>query len=350
MGKNMINWIDPIKCKDLNIYGFYWLQEDQIYNRLPKSSFATLETVCPNINNLATNTSGGQIHFYTNSSKLIVKATISDKVGTSQMTGVARGGFDCYFGDSYDNLKFYASSAFDIETIEYEYTFFENEPGTKLVVINFPLYIGVNRLELGFASDSFLKKPDRFNPRERIVIYGTSITQGGCASRPGLSFTNILSRRQKREFINFGFSGNAFGEIEIAKIIASIDQASMFMIDYEANGGTNGKLEMTLEAFIKTIRTKHQTTPIVVMSRIKYLLDDLHSEMNKKRTEIRKFQEQTVKRFQKNGDDQIYFIDGSKLLGKDYHEYTVDSIHPNDLGFMKMAEEIEKKIKPILVQ
>ncbi len=341
-------WVNPIDNDDMNIYGFNWLSEDRVFNRLPKSCQATLAKICPNINLLATNTSGGQIHFYSNSSKLCLKAEISEKVGTSQMTAVARGGFDCYVGDSYENLKFYTSSGFDINVQEYEYTFFTEEPGLKLIVINFPLYVGVNLVELGIDSNAIVTKPEPFDPEDRIVIYGTSITQGASASRPGLSFANILSRRLKREIINLGFSGNAFGEIEVAEIIASIDKAGMFIIDYEANGGTNGKLESTLQDFIRTIRTRHRLTPIVVMSRIKYLFDDLRLELSNRREQIKAFQRKTVARFKNKGDNQIFFIDGSKLLGKDYHEFTVDSIHPNDLGFMKMANAIEKQIRKIL--
>jgi len=345
---NNVKWINPIDSFDIRIYGFNWIETDHIYRRLPLSTTPLIDKVCPNINHLAYKTAGGQIHFYTDSKKLIVKAKLREKVSLAGMTAVSQGGFDCYVGTNYDDLKFYDSTRFNIEEKEYQTNLFENKSGRKLVVINFPLYGGISELSLGFDVGSYLEKPEDLSSNNKIVIYGTSITQGGCASRPGLSFPNILSRRLKCEFINLGFSGNAFGEIEVARIVASIENASMFILDYEANGGTNGKLALTLEEFIKTIREKSPFSAIVVMSRIKYLFDDLNPAQGKIRASIRKFQVDVVNKFNKNGDDKVYFIDGSKLLGKDYHEYTIDSVHPNDLGFMKIANNVEKQIRKIL--
>lgn len=345
---NNIKWINPISSDRISIYGFNWIKEDRIYRRLPLSSFSKIEESCPKINQLSNYTSGGQIHFWTNSKNLYLKAKIKDKASISLMSAITQAGFDCYVGPNYDNLLFYNTANFNVGTSEYQSKLFNNEVGKKLVVLNFPLYGAVEEVLLGIDDNSYVEKPNEFDSKGRIVIYGTSITQGGCASRPGLSFTNILSRRLKREFLNYGFSGNAFGEIEIANIIASIQNVKMFILDYEANGGTNGKLALTLENFIKTIRLQNPGTPIVVMSRIKYLFDDLNKDLGKRRAKIRQFQIDMVKYFNNIGDHDVYFIDGSKLLGKDYHEYTVDSIHPNDLGFMKIANNLENKIKAIL--
>ena len=341
-------WVNPLKHGNLRIHGFHWIETDGLYRRLPMDSFEEIERTCPKINPLATNTSGGQIHFLTNSENLHIRVKLTSKVSIGLMTAAAQGGFDCYVGTSYDDLKFYNTSKFDPESIEYESMLFERQPNKKLVVVNFPLYAGVAELLLGLDSRAWLVKPEGFDSHKKIVIYGTSITQGGCASRPGLSFPNILSRRMKREFLNLGFSGNAFGEIEVARLVARIDNVQLFVLDYEANGGTNGKLELTLKDFIETIRTKHPDTPIVVMSRIKYLFDDLNPNLNKRRGAIRIFQKNVVKQMSRNGDKFIFFLDGSKLTGKDYHEYTVDGVHPNDLGFMKIADGVEKHLTKIL--
>ncbi|MDD3106355.1 MAG: SGNH/GDSL hydrolase family protein [Bacilli bacterium] len=338
-------WINPLHETNMMIYGFNWIKQDQIYRRLPLSSFEEIKKVCPLINDLADKTSGGQIHFVTDSDSIAIYAKIKGRAQLAGMTAVACGGFDCYVGKSYQDLKFYNTARFDINTNEYKTIVFENEPNLKYVVINFPVYGGVEHLEIGVKASSIIKKPEALDSK-RIVIYGTSITQGACASRPGLTFTNILSRRLHKEFLNFGFSGNAFGEIELARLIASISDVSLFILDYEANGGTNGKLALTLEAFIQEIRKHHPKTPIAVLSRIKYLFDDIHAEMGKKRETIRAFQEDLVKRLKKN-DPNIWYINGSLLLGKDYSEYTIDSIHPNDLGFMKIADGLEKAIVKI---
>lgn len=341
-----LKWINPLNEEAMKIYGFNWLAEDKIYRRLPLSSYDAIKQACPLINDLADKTSGGQLHFYTDSDCLHIKAKTKGMAKMAGMTAVACGGFDCYVGHNYNDLKFYNTARFDVLLNEYETMVFENEPGLKLMVINFPLYGGIESLEIGLNENSSFHLPEPLN-EGRIVIYGTSITQGGCASRPGLSFTNILSRRLKKEFLNFGFSGNAFGEIELAKIIKTIDNVSLFILDYEANGGTNGKLAQTMEAFIQELRTQHPTTPIAVLSRIKYLFDDIHSIMGEKREEIRLFQENLVNRLQQQGDKNIWYINGSTFFGEGYHEFTIDSIHPNDLGFMKIADSLEEAISKI---
>ena len=342
-----MRWIDPL-TEDVKFYGFNYIDEDRIYSRLPKKYFKEIEEVSPKIGFLKDNTSSGQVHFITNSKKLVIHAKVLNGAHLSGMTYVGQAGFDCYVGSCYEDLLFYESARFDVEKDEYEFTLFQGENDKeKLVVINFPLYSNVINLYFAIDENSFIKKPCEMF-KNKIVYYGTSITQGGCASRPGLTYLNIMSRRMKTNFINFGFSGNAFGEKLFAKIMSEIDDADMFVIDYEANGGTNGKLELTLEEFINTIRSKHKSTPIVVISRIKYLFDELRPDLGKRRGEIRLFQEEMVKKFKQNGDSNIYYIDGREILGENYHEFTIDTVHPNDLGFMKMADYLEKEFTKIL--
>lgn len=344
---NGLRWIDPLK-EDVKFYGFNYISEEKKYSRLPSKYNDEVQRISPKIGFLKDNTTGGQLHFRTNSSKLVIHAKVLNGAHLSGMTYVGQAGFDCYVGTNYDNLIFYESARFECTKEEYEFTLFQGQgKSDKLVVINFPLYSNV--LELYFAVDeeSYIVKPiEKYS--SKIVYYGTSITQGGCASRPGLTYTNILSRRLKTEIINFGFSGNAFGENIFAQIMSEIADANLFVIDYEANGGTNGKLEATLEEFITTIRAKHPTTPIAVISRIKYIFDDLNPVLGKRREEIRQFQENMVEKFRMQGDNNIYYIDGREILGENYHEYTIDTIHPNDLGFMKMADYLEIKFKNIM--
>lgn len=339
--KDVVTWysaLDP----SFQIYGFPWIRRDKAYKRFPKKSKKDIEAICPKINGLAANTAGGQIHFFTNSAKLSIKVVLTSAVDLSQMSRTGQGGFDCYVGTDFRSLKFIDAARFAHGQTEYEFTFFDQLPGEKLVVLNFPLYTGVLECFIGILEHSTIKKAKSFIDARRIVIYGTSITQGGCASRPGLNYTNRLSRMMRREVVNFGFSGNAFGEKVVAQQVAQIKKASLFVLDYEANAGTNGLLEKTLVDFIDTIRMFHPTTPIAVVSRIPYLLDQLIPAYGLKRAKIKQFQMDTVNRYRNQGDSLIYFIDGSILLGEEAHECTTDTIHPNDLGFSHMAIEFKK--------
>jgi len=338
-----VKWHNVLHSKEMKQYGFFW-QENNGFNRLPESKEDELNLVCPNSVRLGKNTSGGQIHFRTNSKKLLLHATVDNLNSVSGMTSVASIGFDCYVGKTFDDLKFYNTSTHDITKKTYTSTLFTGNQDEVLVVINFPLYVGVKNLSIGIDSDSYIKPNQTFDDSKRIIVYGTSITQGGCASRPGLSYPNQLSRKLKREFLNFGFSGNAFGEIELIEVLSEVTPASMFIIDYEANSGTNGKLEKTLEDMIIMVRSKQPNITILVVSRIPYLFEDIFTQLGEKRNKLREFQRNIVKKFNEQGDDNIHFVDGSKFFGENYHEYTVDSIHPNDLGFSKIVESLESHI------
>jgi lysophospholipase L1-like esterase len=210
--------------------------------------------------------------------------------------------------------------------------------------MNFPLYTGVKNLWIGIEKDNFIKPHNTFKEKERIICYGTSITQGGCASRPGLNYTNLLSRMLEVEWLNYGFSGNAFGEAELIDVISKINNASLFIIDYEANSGTNGKLKLTLEKMLEIIRKNNPKIKILVISRIPYLFDEIDEDMKRVRKDLREFQRNLVNNLREKGDNLVYFLDGSKIFGKNYHEFTVDTVHPNDLGFMKFAKELKKEI------
>lgn len=349
--KGQIKYFNPLKHQEFKIYGFGWFKEDQSYYRLPKKSFDVIENINPKLNRLAVDTAGGQVHFVTNTTKLIIRVKLFRPNYLSWMTFTAQGGFDCYVGSRYDNLLFYNTSRFDVNTTEYEVELFsDTDQSEKLIVLNFPLYNGVVNLEIGLDSNAFLQSPPKLKHQEKLVIYGTSIVQGGCVSRPGLAYSNYLSRALNIETINLGFSGNAFGEVEVAEIIATLTDVKMFILDYEANAGTNGKLEAGLQDFICTLRKHHPDALIVVVSRIKYLFDDLNSTLGNRRREILDFQKLLITNLINAGDKNLFFIDGSKLLGNDYHEFTVDSVHPNDIGMLKLGQGIYEFIRPFFLQ
>lgn len=330
-------------------YGFYPFEPDHHYLRLSLSDIETLRSSLPKIAYLATNTAGGQLHFWTDSDTLSIQVQLSHAVDLSQMTRSGQGGFDCYIGKSFRELRFIECARFDHGVTQYQHTFFEGVFGRKLIVLNFPLYTGIQSLQIGLSNQAWMKPAKSFQASKRIVVYGTSIAQGGCASRPGLSYLNWLSRKMKREVLNFGFSGNAFGDLEVMERLAKITPVSLFVLDYEANAGTNGRLEASLHSCIQAIRYQHPQTPIVVVSRIPYILDSIKPELGRKREAIRVFQESLVNELTRAGDCHLYYIDGRSLLGKQWHEGTTDAIHPNDYGFYEMTKAFEKALTTILL-
>ena len=139
----------------------------------------------------------------------------------------------------------------------------------RLFVIDLPLYASVDSVELEIDSEAFVEPATDLFPKGRIVVYGTSITQGGCASRPGMAYPAIIAREIGYEFINYGFSGSGKGEKAIAELVASTQDVSMFILDYEGNADENQILENTLEPFVATIREKYPAVPILIISKIR---------------------------------------------------------------------------------
>ena len=139
-------------------------------------------------------------------------------------------------------------------------------------------------------------------------------------------------------FVNLGFSGSGWGEPEVAETMASIKDPALFVLDYEANCSLE-ELAKTMPDFIAILRAAQREVPILVISKIRYAREAMESEWLRSRERNKTLQRNLVKKLQAAGDRHVHFFDGSKLLGKDYHECAVDGVHPTDFGFFKMASE-----------
>ena len=343
MVENIV-FYNPRNSSQFKIYGFYWLEENNAYVRLPIKSLPTIKNINEGVAYHAYDTAGGQIHFVTNSTQLLIKVKLLKSNGITWMSDVGQGGFDCYLGDDYHNLQFLSVSKFLKNNTEYEATLFKDlSEKERLVVLNFPLYNGVVELEIGLDKNSILKQPPNLM-NEKIVIYGTSIVQGGCVNRPGLAYSNILSRLLSCETINLGFSGSAYGEEELAYLVSSIENVKLFILDYEANASPNNTYQSSLENFIKIIRSRHPNSYILVCSQIIFNRELFCSKTKDLRMSNLQFQDSLIKTMQLT-DNKLLFLDCSNIFPKRYSEYTVDGIHPNDIGMEKLAMAIYQKIR-----
>jgi len=328
--------------KPFFICGFPWLKQDKCYRRLPlKSSWP----IPPAVDTLANNTAGGQIRFQTDSPVIQLKVTLLGPSNMYHMPATGQSGFDCYVGPV-GRCCYLATAAGKPSDVEYQATLLNlPEKKMRLITIYFPLYQGVKNLLLGLSPDARLLPPPVFSGG-RIIVYGTSITQGGCASRPGMAYTNILSRRFNHEFINLGFSGSGRGEPEMARIISEIPGPACYLLDYEANAPD---LRASLPEFIRILREKYARIPILVISRIPFARICHEPAVRNNYFRSRNYQARLVEKLQDQGDKFIFFQDGSRLLGKkDWQECTVDGVHPTDLGFLRMADNLTPVLKNIL--
>ncbi|RDW20662.1 SGNH/GDSL hydrolase family protein [Oceanobacillus chungangensis] len=344
MKENQLTWYSP-KEYPFQINGFAWFKQENMYRRLPKQLVPGFPS---RVNELANNTSGGQIRFKTNAVKLSIKAELSEPATMGHMTAVGQCGFDLYIGEP-GKQQYFSSAIPPIQETSYESILwdFTGEPNQlREVTINFPLYQGVSKVLIGVDPDASIELPTPYDSKKRVLFYGTSITQGGCASRPGMSYTNILSRRFHLEHINLGFSGSGKGEKDVVLTIREIENPACFVIDYEANV-TPEEYDATLVPFIQLFREYHPFVPIIVISRI-YHAQNIIPKLNNDFMKRRNHSESTVEELKRNGDDRIMFVDGSTLLGERWHECTVDGSHPNDLGFMNMANGLEIPLRSSL--
>jgi lysophospholipase L1-like esterase len=340
-----IEWHDPAG-DPFAVDGFAWFGRDRVYRRLP---VAPAHPVRPEVDQLANNTAGGRIRFRTNSRRVWVQARLSGPAwGMYHMPSTGQSGFDLYYGTP-DSMRFSKVSRTETGKSDVLAELLDAPAAeTRDILIELPLYNGVRTLRIGVDPGSEVLAPSPLRHPRPVVIYGTSITQGGVASRPGMAWTNILSRRLGVPVVNLGFSGNGRGEPELARLMAEIEDPALIVLDYEPNADT-GVLEATLEPFIRILRARHARTPILVVSRTPYALDLKESWRLTQRIERRDFQRALVSRLRAEGDSGIHFHDGSTLFGNESaDECTVDGVHPNDLGFWRIAEHLRPVVQDLL--
>ena len=192
-------------------------------------------------------------------------------------------------------------------------------------------------IRIDIDDEATIEAPTPYRDVKPIVYYGSSITEGGCSSNHSNAYNAILSRWLNVDYYNLGFSGNAKGELPMADFINGIDM-SVFVYDYDYNAPDVDHLKNTHEPFFKRIREAHPALPVIMMSRPKAR----YNEDDKARREVIRA---TYDNAVAEGDTLVRFIDGETLFGHEDSELcSVDGVHPNDLGFYRMA----KTIRPVL--
>lgn len=339
-----IIWFDA-REEPFSLVGFEWIKQDSIFRRLPVHPDWEIPEA---VDQLANHTAGGQVRFTTDSKRILLKVELREKSGMYHMPATGQSGFDIYLLDE-GVQKYLKTTRFSNDSIRYQVELYSvDQKQIRTFTLNFPLYNGVNSLQIGLEAGSKLQAAPSFSFPGKIVIYGTSITQGGCVSRPGMAYSNIISRKLDAQFVNLGFSGNGKGEPALAHLINQISNVSLIILDYEANAGET--IVNTLDPFITILREKHPDTAILIMSKTRYANASEGSSSYASLMSNRDFQQKLVEDKKKAGDKNIYFLDGSTVLGTDYYECTVDGVHPSDLGSKRIADALTVAIEGILKQ
>ena len=330
-----MNWMD-FPNDGFCVHGLAWFEEDRpALRRLPAR---LKDTFRPPVWDLAQCPAGGRIMFATDSAHVGIRAKSPDFFVMNHITRIGQSGFDIYVDGN-----FMGSVSPDAECkIEAEWQIQKEAGKVRNITIHMPLYKSVHLEQIGLDEGASIKGHKEFVIEKPVVYYGTSITQGGCASTPGTTYQNFVSRALNVDFINLGFSGNGLGEPELAKAINEI-HSSCLVIDHWANKGKDYR--DNLPEFVGELRKVHKTEPIIVMGPFFYTRDALDDSMH---VEQRKAGEEYVEQMNTEGDRKMYFFDGRKMITPETAFGLVDGAHPNSLGFYLMAQAFTPFLKKVL--
>ena len=329
------------ECKDapIRVFGLMNFYKNGSMMRLPEEMMEKM----PQLRQFGSRSTGGRICFRTNTKNLYVKLVSQTFIRDYAATQIASSGVDIYMGDRTQGI--YIGSVFPTGWRGTDPNRSEKNLELDGKMQDFTIYMPKNEIlenvYIGIDDDAEIEAPTPYRNEKPVIFYGSSITEGGCAGRVGNAYNAALSRQLNMDYINFGFSGSAKGEPEMAEFIASLPM-SIFVMDYDYNAPDVEHLEKTHEPFFKIIREKNPDLPIIMMSNPNYKIKREESEA--RLAVIRKTYENAIA----NGDKNVYLISGENFY-TDYDPYacTVDLIHPNDCGFYHMTKEIRKTFEPI---
>ncbi|MDC0295303.1 SGNH/GDSL hydrolase family protein [bacterium] len=333
------SWHD---VKDWGVEGKGWAadQTDNFYDRLPNRAKGTVREA---VWNLSRHSAGMLTRFRTNASEIWIDHEVtSAKLSMPHMPATGVSGIDLYATDPDGNWRWLAVSR-PTETVTRTKLIASLTPEMREYTAYLPLYNGTKSLKIGVPEQAIFEP---IAPREdkAILFYGTSITHGACASRPGMPHPAILGRRLHRPVINLGFSGNGKMEQEVGEFLCEIDPL-IYVIDCLPNmrGPEVAQRAMKL---IEQLRNARPDTPILLVEDRTYAHAPFLPSLQKRHEESRRELKKAYESLRSLGHQKIAYLPGEQLLGKDRDD-TTDGSHPNDLGFYRQANAMEPLLRQL---
>lgn len=331
-----------VRQAPFEIYGLYGATSEPVFKRLP-------DEIGQNVNNgvksLYLDTAGGRVRFSTDSKYVKIKAFMPYVHRFAHMSLLGTSGFDLYvdFDEPRIESRYQGSFIPSVGMTDgYEAVLTFPDRKMRHLTVNMPPYNHLDALYIGLEDGAALEGGKKYKNTLPVVFYGSSITQGACSSRPGLNYQNIISRRYELDYINLGFSGNAKGEELIARYISELPM-SAFVCDYDHNAPNPEHLQNTHKRFYEMIREKNPTLPYLMLSRPDF--DVSYRESEQRRNVIM----DTYRYARASGDKNVYYIDGEGIFrGADENDCTADGKHPNDVGFVKLADSVGAMLNRVM--
>ena len=262
------------------------------------------------------------------------------------MTGIK--GTDLYRLDD-DGKWHYVNTARPIKDSVQHKIYVENLDGKMHeYMIYLPLYDGIKWFEIGVDSTATLQQPQVDNPRrgKRIVCYGTSVMQGGCATRTGMTQTTMLQRDLNVEVVNLGFSGEGKQDYCMARLMAQIEDVICYVIDPVPNC-TKDMCDTLTYNFVKILRDAKPDVPIVMVEGLTYPYAKYDSYFRDYLPEKNEAFRKNYERLKKENKKNLYYMTTEGMTGFE-EEGTVDGVHLTDIGFRAYTQKLEKILKKIL--
>jgi hypothetical protein len=333
-----LQWAD---VRDWGIEGRGFADTEAYFDRLPSRAKGVVRDA---VWSLSRHSAGMMVRFQSDATSIHCDyAVTSEQLAMLHMPATGVSGLDLYGLDDDGLWKWVAVVAPEGKQTR-KAIVTGLRPGLRHYAVYLPLYNGTEALKIGVPTGSKFEPvaPRRDKP---MVFYGTSITHGACASRPGMPHPAILGRRLNRPIINLGFSGNGRMEAEVGIFLCELD-AAVFVIDCLPNMGAEEVAARTIP-LVKQLRTARPEVPIVLVEDRSYSGAWLIDAQRERNTSSREALREQFQKLQDEGVSKLHYIDGESLLGPDRDD-TTDGSHPSDLGFQRHADAFEPVLKSIL--
>ena len=339
-----LRWINPLESPEGNVvHGQAWSGLD--YHRLPDDAENKVRKA---VWNLSRHAAGVKLKFNTNAEEIKVKYVVSAKHSMPHMPATGVSGLDLYIHDQKDWVWVKGNYSFG-DTIQYTFPLKADQITSKNFDLYLPLYNEVTFLEIGVDKETKFNFISPTTEERPVVVYGTSIAQGGCASRPGMAWTAILERMINKPLVNLGFSGNGLLETPLIEYMASMN-SSLYVLDCLPNlvrdSFTEEEVTNRIIAAVRTLKEKNPEIPILLVEHAGYT-DEWVNEERKRAYQSRNILSQNAyKLLLAEGIEELYYLEKDEVgLGM---EGTVDGTHPNDLGMDQYARGYYSIVREIL--
>lgn len=347
-------WWNPIDHDFHTIEGQAWPEQVKApYDRLPERAEGVVRDA---VWNLSRHAAGQLIRFRTNAESITVRYGVGSKnFGKTHMPATGVSGVDLYAISSDGKWLWAKGNRSFGDTVVYRFTGLQPNDGYhkfgREYRLYLPLYNSVEWMEIGVGEGDFFR-PLPVRMEKPVVVYGTSIAHGACASRPGMAWTNILGRKLDRPMINLAFSGNGRLEKEVVEFLTEID-GKVFVLDclpnlWRAEEYDEAELTRRVLETVRQLKQERPETPILLTDHAGYTDGFIIPERLEAYTRVNDIQQKAFEQLKEEGLTGLFYLPYEDLqLGLDD---MVDGTHPNDLGMMHYAEAYEKALRKVLAE